>query len=190
MTRIRPAQRLLVSYRPKLFNVNGDQANIEIMAKELSWAAVHHRVIGLEEVASTDFIAADFVVFGSTSLAAREAFDQQLQSLIPTLRQRYETMRPTLYLGTSFEYFAEPIFGIRANQRDRVSDYYSGSYEGHPLVGYQNTEFDLPALVVESRQIGSLLSGPLLAKNRWLLNQILDWWGVVPQTPADVKAWL
>jgi CobQ-like glutamine amidotransferase family enzyme len=173
----------LVSYDARNFNTNGDQGNLEIIAAELRWRAVDCEVIS--STATHDLEGADLVLIGGASRAVMRHHSQHLTALLPTLRARSRSLSATLFIGSSFEFFAEPLFGLEARSTARSSDYYSGNFGQKQLVGYLNTETTLPPLAIDNRQIGSLLTGPLLLKNRWLLNDVLQWLGVTTDLAAD-----
>jgi CobQ-like glutamine amidotransferase family enzyme len=173
----------LVSYDARHFNTNGDQGNLEIIAAELRW-----RSVDFDAVSSTspqELEDADVLLFGGASRAVMRHHSQHLTSLLPTLRARARKLATTIFIGSSFEFFAEPLFGLEARPAGRSSDYYSGEFGANSVIGYLNTETDLPPLVIDSRQIGGLLTGPLLLKNRWLLNDVLNWLGVTENLPEE-----
>jgi CobQ-like glutamine amidotransferase family enzyme len=166
----------LVSYDAKHFNTNGDQGNLEIIAAELRWRAVDFKLVS--STAPHDLEAADLVLFGGGSRAVMRHHSDHLTSLLPLLKSRARRLATTIFIGASFEFFAEPLFGLDSRPSERSSEHYTGEFGSSRVVGYLNTETDLPPLAIESRQIGSLLTGPLLLKNRWLLSDVLQWLGV------------
>lgn len=176
----------LVSYDAGHFNTNGDQGNLEIIAAELRWRALSAEVVS--STAPSDLEAADLVLFGGASRAVMRHHSQHLTSLLPVLRARASRLATTIFIGSSFEFFAEPLFGLEARPASRSSDYYSGEFGSNRVIGYLNTETDLPPLAIDSRQIGSLLTGPLLLKNRWLLKDVLQWLGVATDLPEEKEA--
>jgi CobQ-like glutamine amidotransferase family enzyme len=173
----------LASFRPDLFNAIGDQGNIEVLAAELRWAGANPEVV---QLTAENLRTADFVLFGSASLATMRALEPELAALAPLLMTRAEAGQATLFLGSSYVRFASEIFGLSASATAHVSDYYRANYESNPVVGYLNTDTTLPPLVVKGNQIGSLLSGPLLAKNRWLVKQLAGQLGFELRTPSSV----
>jgi lipid II isoglutaminyl synthase (glutamine-hydrolysing) len=173
----------LVSYDAGHFNTNGDQGNLEILSAELRWRSIDFEVVS--STAPQDFEGADLVLFGGASRAVIEHHSQQLTTLLPVLRERVRELAPSIFIGSSFDFFAGPLFNLRAKPITRSSDYYLAEDGQRSVVGYLNTETDLPPLTVEGRQIGSLLTGPLLLKNRWLLNDVLRWLGVTSSLPDE-----
>jgi CobQ-like glutamine amidotransferase family enzyme len=173
----------LVSYDAKHFNTNGDQGNLEIIAAELRWRAVDFELVS--STAPHDLEEADLVLFGGASRAVMRHHSDHLTALLPVLRARARRLATTVFIGASFEFFAEPLFGLEPRSVARSSDYYAGEFGSSSVIGYLNTETDLPPLAIEGRQIGSLLTGPLLLKNRWLLNDVLQWLGASMDLPVE-----
>lgn len=176
----------LVSYDASHFNTNGDQGNLEIIASELSWRGLSFEVVS--STAPSDLETADLVLFGGASRAVMRHHSQHLTALLPVLRARSSRLTTTIFIGSSFEFFAEPLFGLDARPANRSSDNYSGEFGSSRVIGYLNTETDLPPLAIDNRQIGSLLTGPLLLKNRWLLKDVLQWLGVTNDLPEAKEA--
>jgi len=175
-----------VSYDAGHFNTNGDQGNLQIIATELRWRGIGYELIS--STAPNDLEAADLLLFGGASRAVMRHHSQHLTALLPVIRGRASRLAPTVFIGSSFEFFSEPLFGLEAKPANRSSDYYSGELGSNRVIGYLNTETDLPPLAIDGRQIGSLLTGPLLLKNRWLLKDVLQWLGVTTDLPSEKEA--
>ena len=56
----------------------------------------------------------------------------------------------------------------------RVSKFVVTELEGHEVIGYLNSDLSLDAISRHGNLIGSLLHGPLLAKNSWLADDIIE----------------
>jgi hypothetical protein len=173
----------LVSYDAKHFNTNGDQGNLEVIAAELRWRSVDFELVS--STSPQDLETADLVLFGGASRAVMRHHSQHLTALLPLLRARASRLATTIFIGSSYEFFAEPLFGLEVLSAERRSDYYSGDFGLSSVVGYLNTETTLPPLDIANRQIGSLLTGPLLLKNRWLLKDVLQWLDVTSELPEE-----
>lgn len=173
----------VASFRPEFFNVIGDQGNLDVLCAEAGWAGVDCVRV---ELTSANAATADFVLLGAASLSAMRALEPELAELEPHLLERTAAARPSLYLGSSYIRFAPAVFGLQPAATQRVSDYYRGDFNGNSVVGYLNSDSTLPPLTTVSGQIGSLLSGPLLAKNRWLLEAYADRLGFELATPEEV----
>jgi hypothetical protein len=173
----------IASFRPELFNVIGDQGNLDVLCAEARWAGVECARV---ELSPANAATADFVLLGAASLSAMRALEPELAQLEPHLIDRAAAERPSLYLGSCFIRFAPAVFGLQPAATQRVSDYYRGDYNGNSVVGYLNSDSTLPPLTTVNGQIGSLLSGPLLAKNRWLLEAYAGRLGFELATPEEV----
>jgi hypothetical protein len=173
----------LASFRPSLFNVIGDQGNLEVLAAEIAWAGVTPNVV---ELSLQNLAEVDFALFGSASLATMRAAEPELASMSQQIKSRVQRGLPTIFLGTSYLRFATEVFGLDHSTGNYVSDYYRGEFDSKPLIGYLNSDSTLPVLEMTGGQIGSLLSGPLLAKNRWILSLVASQLGIELNTPAEV----
>jgi CobQ-like glutamine amidotransferase family enzyme len=176
----------LVGYDAGNFNSNGDQGNLEIVASELRWRSLDFDLVS--STAPSELESADLLLFGGASRAVMRHHSQHLTALLPVLRARASRLAPTIFIGSCFEFFSEPLFGLEVRPATRSSDYYLGEFGPSKVIGYLNTETELPPLAIDGRQIGSLLTGPLLLKNRWLLKDVLQWLGVTADLPEEKES--
>lgn len=143
------------SFQPEFFNQNGDQANIEVL--EYAGSAKFDRI---------GSSAADLVIIGDASKAAMRQFEGALLDLVPVIAARFEAGSPTLIIGSSFEFFASKIMEMPTlTYGPRHSAFVEVQNQDHKVVGYQNTELQSPKFVLRGAFIGTVLFGPLLAKN-------------------------
>lgn len=167
----------LYTFHPEHFNNNGDQGNIEVLAAELTVALVEFEFV--ESVAE-----ADFVLIGDASRAAIRHYTDELEDLRPAMRERFQSGRPTLVVGASYEFFASE-FGLIASQVPRRSEFFDGDY-----FGYRNTDRDLPAVTRNGEFLATSLYGPFLAKNPPTLIEILAALGVQVELSAERLTWI
>lgn len=147
------------SFEPEYFNQNGDQGNLEV----------------LEHATSRNFLRtsdpeADFMLIGDASRAAIRHFTPELTKLQPAVEARLQNGLPTLLIGSSYEFFASQSELLpKLVLGDRVSKFVRVDYAGSKVVGYRNSEVLDSELFVRGGFVGTLLFGPLLAKNPEML---------------------
>jgi CobQ-like glutamine amidotransferase family enzyme len=154
----------IYSFEPSYFNQNGDQGNLEIL----------EYVTGQKFQATNDPLA-DFMLVGDASRAAMRKFSAQLLGLKPFVETRLQTGLPTLLIGSSYEFFAQnsellPNLSMGA----RVSKFVRVNHAGSQVVGYRNSEVTDSELYVRGNFVGTLLFGPVLAKNPELLKLFVE----------------
>lgn len=163
----------LSSFEPELFNRNADQGNLQVLRKQLQWR-------GVEFEEQREFnIEADFVLIGDAFNAVTKHYQGQLLELVPMLEKRLELGRPTLLVGSSYEFFLGAVHGLPTTTRgERRSEFRKVSYGDLSAFGYRNTDLSGQDLFARGAFIGTTLFGPVLAKSPDLLNTILDGLGV------------
>lgn len=166
------------SFHPEHFNNNGDQGNLEVLTQELN-----SRGSGVAQ--TIDISAADFVLIGDASFAAIEHYSSELETLRPLVSERFQSGRPTLIVGSSYEFFAHSL-GLSAHQVQRKSEF----AEASGYFGYRNTDSDLPIVTRNGLFVATSLFGPLLAKNPQLLAEFLVEFGVEAELSDKRLAWI
>lgn len=160
---------------PDHLNLNGDLGNLEVIAKQLEWRGIDSETVAIRSV---DDLRQrfDFILVGHGSLAAWADIRDTLGDMAPILRQLMEAGTPALAISTGFEELAlVGLFGDLspapiAQRISKFEIYRDGESE---VLGYINTEVDLPILHRDGNWIGSMLHGPILAKNPALLEEAL-----------------
>jgi CobQ-like glutamine amidotransferase family enzyme len=172
----------LSTFRPEYFNNNGDQGNIEVLERQLSWRGV--------PVATTSvgFESADFLLIGDASRAAMRHFESELLALGPLLQGRLAQGLPTLLVGSAFEFFSRKVQGLPALESiERVSEFRSARAAQIEGFGYRNSDSDRD-LFVSGGFIGTTLFGPILAKSPEALSLILESLGVKQELPEQISS--
>lgn len=157
------------SFRPELFNRNADQGNILVLTKQLQWRGVIFEMRG-------DFdINSDFVLIGDSFNAVRREYAAELLELVPGLQARLDQGRPTLLVGSSYEFYLGVLDGLpKPTRSNRVSEFREAKYGRVSAFGYRNTDLEEPDLFVQGAFIGTTLYGPVLAKSPDLLKVLLE----------------
>lgn len=166
--------RLLELY-PEHLNLNGDRGNLLVLQKRLEWASVDaqtftHR-IG-QPMAAT---APDFVLLGHGSAAAWRQVYSDLVRIWPTLEQWMQNGTQLLAVSSGFAamHGLLPALSKDITRVSRVSKFEISELDGLEVVGYKNSDLDLPSLSIEANFIGTLLHGPILAKNEQLADSVI-----------------
>lgn len=172
----------LATFMPEYFNNNGDQGNIEVLAKQLQWRGIKHIV------STKDLRDADFFLVGDASRAVMREFEAELAELIDLITDRLKAGRATLLVGSAHEYFCSEIPELpKLKPLSRVSEFREATSEGLNVFGYRNTEINLD-LFVDRAFISTSLFGPVLAKNQKLLDLVLGAMGVSGDIPVELQA--
>ncbi|MFM6963707.1 MAG: hypothetical protein ACKOWJ_05535 [Micrococcales bacterium] len=165
----------LLQLFPEHLDLNGDAGNLLVLQRRAEWG-------GIAVVRDTLAISGqpghrpDVVLVGHGSAAAWRQAYPALKNLVPTLDQWMADGTQVLAISSGFA----ALHGLFSNlpatvdrHDERFSNFVVESFHGQPLVGYKNSDLQLANLMIDGRVYGSLLHGPLLAKNAWLADRIL-----------------
>ncbi|MFM6980675.1 MAG: hypothetical protein ACKOWE_04660 [Micrococcales bacterium] len=179
----------LVSVFQESLNLNGDQANLAVLADYLERCGVEVKLTNVTSARELSTSKPDFVFFGHGSAAAHAQIDDELLAIAEQLRG---TNIPVLFIGSSVEFAVEKL-GLgdhRISRSERESLFSVGELANLKVLGYRNTDSGLPDIWQDGKLVFSMLHGPVLAKNprllAWLANEITpakplanqrDWFG-------------
>lgn len=166
----------LYTLTPDRLNLNGDQANLFVLAKRITWQGEQVTVVNidtLEDLTAFGSAASKspkrklfFIGHGSTSaMKSLEHFAQPVRELVANLKK---LSIPVIAVGSGYELLAPG-----AQRTERRSDFHVATLDGMSVLGYRNTDADLPEITRDGSVLLTLLHGPLLAKNPRLADQIL-----------------
>lgn len=170
----------LVALFPTHLNLNGDLANIKVLQERLAWRNVSTEVTFVNK---GDNIPddADFLLIGHGSEAAWTDLQEDLNRLRPRIRESFERGVAGLAVASGYERIFQldasaslDIIAKPVSRTERVSRFYLAQLEDHNALGYINSDADLPALTRINNLFGTLLHGPVLAKNEWLADSIIN----------------
>ncbi len=160
---------------PNHLNLNGDFGNIEVLARQFEWRGMVCEVI---EVETEQQLASglDFLLVGHGSNAAWHSIADRLKALAPTLQKLVDSRTPGLCVSTGFEELVR--LGIisdlaTSGLAERVSKFVIQQDGSEEVLGYINTDVDLPAVHRQGKFFCTMLHGPVLAKNPGLLLEML-----------------
>jgi len=180
--------RLMELY-PDHLNLNGDRGNLQVLQKRLTWAGLAAEIFTHRVGQPLPSTAPDFVLLGHGSPAAWRQIYGDMVRIAPMLQTWLAEGTQMLAVSSGFAALHGLLEGLSADvaRVARVSKFEVAAHENIVAVGYKNSDLDLPDLVVDENFIGTLLHGPLLAKNEDLadvvISKLLDRHGI--QMPVE-----
>ncbi len=161
---------------PDHLNLNGDFGNIEVIARQFEWRGMTCEVVRVEDERHlADGL--DFLLVGHGSSAAWDSIRDRLNSLEGVLRKLVESGTPGLCVSTGFEELVRlaVVADLECKSNpERVSKFVVQADGNQEVLGYLNTDVDLPPLHREGQFVCTMLHGPVLAKNPALLLELLE----------------
>lgn len=167
--------RLLELY-PDHLNLNGDRGNLLVLQRRLEWAEIEVTVSSYQAGGSLGGQAPDFVLLGHGSPAAWRQIYADLARIAPTLQTWIDGSTQMLAVSSGFAALHGLLSGLpsEVNKVPRISKFEVAEFADEQIVGYKNTDLDLPTIEIFGNLIGTVLHGPLLAKNPKLSEEILS----------------
>jgi CobQ-like glutamine amidotransferase family enzyme len=167
--------RLLELY-PDHLNLNGDRGNLLVLQRRLEWAALEVEVSSYRPGESLGGKAPDFVLLGHGSAAAWRQIYADLARIAPTLQTWIDGSTQMLAVSSGFAALHGLLRGLptEVNKVSRISKFEVAEFSDIQVVGYKNTDLDLPTIERFENLIGTVLHGPILAKNAELSDEILN----------------
>lgn len=168
--------RLLELY-PEHLNLNGDRGNILVLQRRLQWAELEVEVFTHRVGQPLPATAPDFVLLGHGSPAAWKQIYADWVRIAPTIQSWLANSTQLLAVSSGYAalhgLFAP--FSSQISRLPRVSKFEVASdLVTDNVVGYKNSDLDLPVLVTHGNLIATLLHGPVLAKNEVLADLIIE----------------
>ena len=166
--------RLLELY-PEHLNLNGDRGNLVVLQRRLEWAAIEVQVSSYRPGESLGSEAPDFVLLGHGSPAAWRQIYADLARIAPTLQSWIDGSTQMLAVSSGFAALHGLIRGLPTEviKVPRISKFEVAEFENCQVVGYKNTDLDLPTLERFGNLIGTVLHGPILAKNTQFTSDLI-----------------
>ncbi len=166
--------RLLELY-PEHLNLNGDRGNLVVLQRRLEWSAIEVQVSSYRPSESLGSEAPDFVLLGHGSPAAWRQIYADLARISPTLQSWIDGSTQMLAVSSGFAALHGLIRGLptEVNKVPRISKFEVAEFENGQVVGYKNTDLDLPTLERFGNLIGTVLHGPILAKNTQFTSDLI-----------------
>lgn len=155
----------LVSLFPEHLDLNGDQANLKVLAKRLAWRGVAAEIVAVNkgEVVPAD---AALIFLGHGSIAAWADIEEDLLQLVTDINKSISAGVAFMAVATGHERAIDfGILGGSTKPKARVSKFEIAEVEGREVLGYLNSATDAPVIQKQGLVLGTQLHGPLFAKN-------------------------
>jgi len=153
---------------PNHLNLNGDHANLLILKKRLEWRGVPVEIIEVFE--PIDFETFDLVLLGHGSPAAWDDIENIDSSLVSNLVNLINTNVPVLAVSSGYVKLMEFLGSDELSHGQHVSQF--ANFDG--VVGYLNTDVQLPEITWLGNSMLTMFHGPVLAKNPKLADEIIE----------------
>ena len=163
----------LVSLFPNHLDLNGDQANLLVLAKRLKWAGVAAEIVAVEKGKSIPEDAA-LIFLGHGSMAAWADIDSELNRLLAEVKKVIAGGAAFMAVASGHERAIKlGLLGGTAKAKPRISKFEIAVIEGQEILGYLNSATDAPVIQKLGLLLGTQLHGPVFAKNPVLADSYL-----------------
>jgi CobQ-like glutamine amidotransferase family enzyme len=167
----------LAAFHHDRLNLNGDVLNLLVLAKRLNWRGIGCEVVELNGRNFNQHLATgiDFALLGHGSIAAWSAIDDDDPGLETAILSLIDKHVPLMGIATGYERLVK--YGILHDNMargPRVSEFTECEFGGQKLIGYVNSDSGLPPMSVNGNTYGTLLHGPVLAKNPAFADELLS----------------
>lgn len=155
----------IVSLFPEHLDLNGDQANLKVLAKRLAWQGVSAEIVGVNkgEVIPAD---AGLMFLGHGSIAAWADIEKDVLRLLPDIKKSISAGVAFMAVATGHERAIDfGVLGGSTKPMTRVSKFEIAVVEGREVLGYLNSATNAPVIQKQGLVLGTQLHGPLFAKN-------------------------
>jgi CobQ-like glutamine amidotransferase family enzyme len=158
--------KLAILY-PGHLNLNGDAANFDVLQRRLEWSGVNSEIHHIKKPANLEKF--DYVLLGHGSSDAWSQLADIDSDLIPNLAKLVEAGVPVMAVSSGYEILFEALNGSTTKHAERVSEF--KDVDG--VVGYVNSEAQLPEITWVQNSLLTLFHGPVFAKNPALADKFL-----------------
>jgi CobQ-like glutamine amidotransferase family enzyme len=158
---------------PNHLNLNGDAGNITVLQKRIEWSGGSARHLAGNQLPTQ---RPDFVLIGHGSTDAWRQIYRQFAATIPVLTEWMQQGTIVLAVNSGFA----ALHGLLAElpssvaRSERKSEFQVVDFEGKKIVGYFNSDLELASFEIRGQLFATMLHGPILAKNTWLADLILE----------------
>jgi lipid II isoglutaminyl synthase (glutamine-hydrolysing) len=160
---------------PDHLDLNGDGGNVQVLLKRAMWGGLAAELLALHP-GENPSERPDVVVIGHGSSAAWKQVYGEFARLVPVLADWLNRGTQVIAVSTGFA----ALHGLASDlpksvsKTERRSIFVVEEFEGEEVFGYLNSDLDLPNIIRHGNLIGTMLHGPILAKNTWLADQIIE----------------
>jgi lipid II isoglutaminyl synthase (glutamine-hydrolysing) len=150
--------KLAVLY-PGHLNLNGDAANFDVLQRRLEWSGISSEIHHIKKPTSLEKF--DYVLLGHGSPDAWSQLADIEPDLIPNLVKLVRAGVPVMAVSSGYEILFEALSGSTTKHSERVSEF----KDSDGVVGYVNSEAQLPEITWVENSLLTLFHGPVFAKN-------------------------
>lgn len=158
--------KLAILY-PGHLNLNGDAANFDVLQRRLEWSGVVSEIHRIEKPTRLENF--DYVLLGHGSSDAWSQLADIDSDLIPNLVKLVRAGVPVMAVSSGYEILFEALNGSTTKHYERVSEF----RDSEGVVGYVNSEAQLPEITWVCNSLLTLFHGPVFAKNPDLADKFL-----------------
>jgi len=158
----------LAALYPEHLNLNGDHGNLLVLQKRLKWRGVESEVVAVTKRENLDKF--DLLVLGHGSTDAWAELTKIDRDLVSRVVEFVNSGKPVIAVSSGYEFLTEEMNSSKVKHIERVSEF----QELDGVVGYVNSEADLPAVTWVNNSLLTLFHGPVLAKNPQLADRIIE----------------
>ncbi len=158
---------MLAVLYPGHLNLNGDAANFDVLQRRLEWSGISSEVHHIKK--PTNLEKFDYVLLGHGSTHAWSQLADIDPALIPNLVELVRAGVPVMAVSSGYEILFEALKGSTTKHAERVSEF----KDSDGVVGYVNSEAQLPEITWVENSLLTLFHGPVFAKNPDLADKFL-----------------
>lgn len=165
----------LLQLYPDHLDLNGDAGNLVVLEKRSQWGGLSCSRSQLRP-GNRPVSRPDVLLIGHGSTAAWRQVYAEFTRLVPTIEEWMKEGTQVIAVSSGFAALHGLLEGlpISVEREQRQSHFVSEEFEGHHVFGYRNTDLKLANISRHGSLIGTMLHGPLLAKNSWLADEIIE----------------
>jgi CobQ-like glutamine amidotransferase family enzyme len=154
-------------------DLNGDQANLKVLAKRASWYGVELEVIDVQKGQNLP-AGVDLIFVGHGSKAAWRDIADDLGRLNEPIRKHLASGGAFMAVASGYEMsVSQGLVAGNNSKQARVSKFEVADLDGRQVLGYVNTESTLPIVQQQAQALLTMLHGPFFAKNPDIADALL-----------------
>jgi CobQ-like glutamine amidotransferase family enzyme len=163
-----------VSLFPAHLNLNGDQANLDVLTKRLSWFGHEAQITSVDKV-NTPPTKADLIFIGHGSIAAWKDIEPHLGAQLIWIRDQLRNGAMLFAVASGYERaISMGLFQGSLNETQRISKFEIAATRFGEVLGYLNAATEAPVFQEQDGNIGTQLHGPVMAKNPIFADLVLS----------------
>lgn len=154
-------------------DLNGDQANLRVIAKRAQWRGIEVEIVNVQKGESVPENA-DLIFIGHGSRAAWSDLNSEFEQIHEAVRSQIENGAFFMAVASGFEKSVNLgwVPG-RISETERVSKFEIVQANDFEILGYVNSASGLPLVDWRENVLATLLHGPFLAKNPEVADRVI-----------------